>query len=239
MLRTACLMGAGLLGAVLCPAQFLPTLQANTPEEYVAYLDVVEAPGPQQTLAAAAKFARDWPQSELLVSVHEIEMQSALALGDGAAALRAGAAALRAAPDYIPVLSAMASLLPNETSDPARIARAEEYARRALDLLTAYRPPRRIKLEDWERAERAVKAQCHAALGMVAYKRGRTDEAIREFEAAVALAPEPDAVQCYRLGLLYQEKGNREAATEKLQQAARHGNAAIRRLAEEALKRPR
>lgn len=220
---------------VVSPAQFLPTLQANTPEEFAAYLDVVEADGPHRTLAAAEKFARTWPKSELLVSVYELEMQAALGTGDAERAMRAGDAALAAAPDYIPVLAAMAALLPNQTSDPARIARAEELARRALQLLTAFHPPRRVGLEDWERAEHKVKSQCHTALGLVAYKRGRTDDAISEFERAVALAPQPDAVQHYRLGLLYRQKGNVRAAAESLQKAARFGDANLRRLAETAL----
>jgi tetratricopeptide (TPR) repeat protein len=235
MFRAAILSGTVLLTAVVSPAQFLPTLQANTPEEFAAYLDVVEARGPRQTLASAQEFTRAWPKSELLVSVYELEMQAALALGDAERALRAGEAALGAAPDYIPVLAAMASLLPNQTSEPARIERAEALARRSLELLTAFHPPRRVSLEDWQRAERKVKSQCHSALGMVAYKRGRTDDAIREFETAVALGPEPDAVQYYRLGLLYRAKGNREAAAENLRKAARHGDANLRRLAESAL----
>lgn len=234
-MRAALLCGVLLWSAAVVPAQFLPTLQANTPEEFAAFLDVVEARGAGKTIEAAQRFVREWPRSELLVSVFELEMQSALTLADEAAALRAGDAALRAAPDYIPVLAAMAYLLPNQTSDPARIARAETCARRALGLLTAFHPPRRIAIEDWVKAERKVKSQCYSGLGMVAYKRGRVDDAIREFETAVSLAAEPDPVQCYRLGLLYLEKGDRKAAAEKLSQASQYGDANIRRLAARAL----
>ncbi len=229
------LLGSGLWLTVACWAQFLPTMQADTPEEFAGYLDVLDARGPRRTFSAAEKFARDWPKSELLVHVYELQMQAALELGDGPAALRAGDAALSVAPDYIPVLAGMASLLPNETSDPARISRAHGYAQRVLDLLTAFRPPRRIPLEEWERVEKKLKSQCHSALGMVAFKRGLVDESIREFETAVSLAPEPDAVQYYRLGLLYQSKGNLRAAEEKLSEAERLGNAAIRCLAQKAL----
>lgn len=235
MVRAAVMAGLLLLGAVLLRAQFLPTLQASTPEEFAAWLDVVEARGAAQTLARAAEFARAYPKSELLVSVSEIEMQAALESGDAERALRAGDAALRAAPDYIPVLAAMAALLPNQTADPARVARAEVLARRALELLTAFHPPRRISIEQWERAEREVKAQCRTALGMVAFKRGRVDEAISELEAAVAVSADVDAVLHYRLGLLYREKGDVRAAAANLQKAARHGAPDLRRLAANAL----
>src|ERR1044071_729346 len=63
------------------PAQFLPALQAQTPEEYDSYLDVLEAQAPEQAIEAAGRFCRQWPQSSLLPHVYQQEFDAQVSLG--------------------------------------------------------------------------------------------------------------------------------------------------------------
>ena len=228
-----CLAGAGLP----CSAQFLPSLQAKTPEEFDDYLLVAGAVEPKQVTKAAARFAERWPSSELAVRVFELQLEAYRKLGDARNALAAGERGLAAAADYLPLLAETAAIEANETSEAARLARAKGRAERALQLLASATAPRSLRPEEWEAATGRVASKAHAALGMVAFKRGETAAAIREFEEAMRLHPAPgDATQKYRLAMLYREAGRKAEARALLEQVVRSGEVVLERMAREALR---
>ena len=211
--------------------RLLPPGQANTPEEFDAYLLVVNAGAPEELVKAAAAFTAGWPASELGVHVLTLEMDAYRSLGRRDAAIDAGERALKRAPDSLPfVLVTLANLLPDQSP-----ARAEEYAGRALRLVEAYRLPRSLPPAEWDRLKRTLQSQAHAALGLSAVKRDRIADALAEFETAVSLAPEPDASQIYRLGKLYRTAGRIPEARLRFQQAAALAEPLIRKLAGDEL----
>ncbi len=222
--------------AFLVRAQFAPLPQADSPEEFDAYLRVVEAATPSAVIAAGDAFRRAWPTSALRAHVYELEFEAYRALGDEKKAIDAGEESLRAAPDNLVVLANLAVVLANATSDSKRLARAKEYGLKVIALSKSFRAPRFISPEEWERTSARLNSQAHSALGLVANAEGRLADAIREFETAIALAPSPDATQCYRLGVLYRTAGNTSGAIQKFRQAAGLNEPAIRRLAERQLR---
>ena len=224
-----------LIMAVAASAQFL-SLQAATPEEYDAYLNVIEASKPLDVIAAAEAMEKRWPRSELLAGAWEFQMEAYRTLGDAEGAIRAGERVLKLAPNHIGVLVTLASILSNGTSDPKRLERAQVCAGEALKQLMTFHAPRTISLETWEQLRLRLDSEAHAALGMVAFKQNRPETAVKEFETAVTLAPQPDPVQHYRLGTLYMLQGRMPEAREKLERAARLNNPAIQKLAENALR---
>jgi tetratricopeptide (TPR) repeat protein len=233
----ACFASLVLLCGLRLWGQFAALPQADSPEEFDAYLAVLEAHTPSAVIAAGDAFSRAWPASGLRGHVYELEFETYRALGDAPNAITAGEKSLAAVPDNLMVLANLSVVLANGTSDAKRLARAEEYARKVIALSKTFRLPRSITPQEWAQTDGRLQSQAHAALGLVANQRGEIKEAIREFEAAVALAPAPDATQIYRLGILYRAAGKVAAAREKFQQAAESGEPAIRELARNALRR--
>lgn len=216
-------------------AQLLPPMQANTPEEYDGYLQVLAAATPEARVQSAQRFQEQWPHSELLTHTYYLEAEAQKSLGRAAAAQHAAEEALRTAKDNIPALVLLAEILSNQSGAKVPLAVAESSARRALRLLETFRAPRSVSLDQLQSASNALVSRSHAVLGLVAFKRGETSTAIREFEIAEARMPHPDAALLYRLGKLYQEGGNRAGAIAKFQQVVLLDELTLRGLAKREL----
>jgi tetratricopeptide (TPR) repeat protein len=209
-------------------AQFLPNLQAKTPEEYDAYLDVLDGP----VLEKGAAFERSFPESALRLPVCELMTRAWRAQGDASRAVEAASRGLAIAPDYIPLLVELADLLANGSRDLDRAANA---ANRALELLQNAKAPRRVRAEEWIAAVATLRARAHGALGMVLFKRDNDGGAIKEFEEALAVESNDSPALHYRLGRLYAVSGRKAEARRHLEEAAKRGEKAIRELANAAL----
>ena len=102
---------AVVLTAVSIPSysQFLPDLQAKTPEEYDAYLDAIDGP----VIEKGPAFERDFPASALRLPVCELMAREWRSRGDAVQAAAAAERGLAIAPDYVPLLVEIADLLAN------------------------------------------------------------------------------------------------------------------------------
>jgi tetratricopeptide (TPR) repeat protein len=216
--------------------QFPSDGQAKSREEFDAYLLVLSKSAPKEVISAAEDFEERWPHSELLGQVFELRLSAYRSLGDSVQAILAGEKALRVVPDNLAILSNLAYIIANSTTDPQRLAQAEGYARKELRLSKTILIPKKISPEEWYEIRSRLDSTAHAALGLVAYKRGDIPGAIREFETAVKLAPAPDPAQCYRLGMLYRTSGNQSKAIEMLQRTAASNDPTLRQLAERELR---
>lgn len=217
-------------GALL---QFTTPPQARTPEEYDAYLDVAEAAAPGDVLAAAQRFWRDHPRSELSSRVQEHCFEAYRTLGNRPRAIENGEASLAANPHNLALRANLAAVLANGAASDNEAAVAESHARRALDELSRFHPPRTVALADWRRIEGKVRSAAHSALGLIEFRRDRPAEAIREFEQALRFLP--DAAVFYRLGKLYQMTGRNEEAATMFRRAVAANEPTVRALAEEEL----
>jgi tetratricopeptide (TPR) repeat protein len=209
-------------------SQFLPDLQAKTPEEYDAYLDVIDGP----ILEKAAAFERGFPASALRLPVCELIAREWRSRGDALQAAAAAERGLAIAPDYVPLLVEVADLLANGTD---RLARAESAAQRALTLLETIKAPQRIGIEEWTAAVSKLRARAHGALGMTHFKRDDVAGAVREFEGALAEPSVDDPLLHYRLGRLYAVTGRTQEARRQLEEAAHSGDKTLRERATAAL----
>jgi tetratricopeptide (TPR) repeat protein len=218
-------------------AQFSFPGQASSPEEFDSYLLVLAKTSPKDIISATTDFEQRWPHSGLIAHVFELEAEAYASLGDAAKAILSNEKALDAAPDNLVVLANLAYVIANSTSNSQQLARAEEYARRELELSQTIVISKKISPQEWEETRNRIGSTAHASLGLVAYKRGDRAEAIREFEAAVRLEHIPDPAQYYRLGMLYQASGDRSKALEMLRRAAESDDPMIRQLAEAELSR--
>ena len=217
------------IGVCIAPAQFLPNLQARTPEEFDAYLDVTEAQAESQ-IRTARRFLTAYPESELRLRVYELLADACRRQGDATGASEAARQGLKVAPDYIPLLTTLGSIEANTSPSPDRAP-----ADRALRLLETAKAPAHVEAETWLRENARLRAENLASLGIGAFKRDRRDEAIGFLEASVKLSAQP--ANQFRLAMLYLDAGQRAKARVLLEQVARSGEAALRTRAETALKR--
>jgi tetratricopeptide (TPR) repeat protein len=224
------------LFAGYCAAQIVPLPQADSPEEFDAYLAVLDTHTPTAILAAAGAFLHAWPASALRGHVYELEFEAYRQTGDVDKAIEAGEKSLAAAPDNLVVLANLSVVLANGTSDPKQLERATMYARKVIELSLSFRIPKSITPREWAEINARVNSQAHAALGLVDNRRGDTRAAIREFETAIALAPSPDATQYYRLGLLYRVAGRIAEAKAEFRRAAELPDPGIQELARRELR---
>ena len=209
-------------------SQFLPDLQAKSPAEYDAYLDVLDGPATENGEA----FTRAYPQSALSLPVYEILAKAWRAQGDAGQAISAANRGLAIAPDYAPLLVELADLLCNSGGP---LDRAESSARRALEILARAKAPVRIPPGVWTAAVGGLRARAHAAIGMVRFKQNDTPGAVKEFEASLAESPSAGPALHYRLGRLYALTGRAAEARTHLDEAAKSTDPDLRSLAAAAL----
>jgi len=92
------------------------------------------------------------------------------------------------------------------TPDPAkRLAKAEEYCQKALELLPTIVKPEGISDQVFQNAKDQTAAMAYSGLGTVDFRRGKYADAIPNFEKAVRIDPEPDPVNYYLLGYCNQK----------------------------------
>lgn len=209
--------------------QFLPDLQAKTPEEYDAYLDVLDGPLPEKGVF----FERTYPKSALLLPVYALMAREWRSQGDAERATEYARKALAISSDYAPMLTELADLLANRG---VNLDEALKAGRRALTILEEIRAPRRVPAADWTAAVAKLRASAHGAIGLTLFRKDDIPGAIAEFEKAIAVQPAtPEPMIHYRLGRLYVVSGRKAEGRKHLEEAARQGDEVLRERAQQAL----
>ena len=118
----------------------------------------------------------------------------------------AGGKALEFDPDGIDVLSVLAWAIPRRVNSdmpdgPQQLQKAEDYAHRAIQLLDAMVKPDDLDAAAFESARNEKLSMSYSGLGTAEIKRGKYTEAGMALDKAVQLAPSPDPVDLYLLGL--------------------------------------
>ena len=227
-MQRAWLLALCIASRLPCYSQFLPDLQAKTPAEYDAYLDVLDGP----VLENGTAFERDFPQSSLRLPVCELIAREWRSRGNREQAIAAAERGLAIAPDYIPLLVEVADLLANGSHG---LDRAADAARHALELLDRVKAPKRIAPEEWTSAVATLRARAHTALGMVQFKKDDRAGAMKEFQAALAAGAGDASILHYRLGRLYAVNGQIDESRRELEHAAQSPDKLLRDLATKAL----
>lgn len=95
------------------------------------------------------------------------------------------------------------SLNPSMTNEQKvkRLDKADQYCKRALDLLPAFPKPDYLTEEQFKQAKDQIMAMAYSGIGIVAFRKQKYAEAIPALEQAVKLDTTPDAVNYYLLGV--------------------------------------
>lgn len=213
-------------GPASAPATPAPPRQprAKTEEEFTAYQRFIRERNPDQQIQIIEDFLLKYPDSELKEYAFQAATQAYQAKNDFPRVLTYGELTLAENEDNLVALLVLASAIPertgkNDEDRDEKLAQAEEYARRGLDLLPRLPQPAGVTAARWEQTKREAAANSHGALGMVSLIREDFPKAESELKQSADLASQPDPVTFYRLGLCYSFQKKYDLAVEALDRA--------------------
>ncbi len=190
-------------------------------EEEAAYKAIFDLKGTdfQHQIQMSEEFLKKYPESRYRESVYSRLTGAYLSAGEVDKMLAAGEKALELKPDDVDVLALMALVIPRRANPSAldgnqKLARAEQYAKQSIEILTKLPKPANLSDADFAKAKNEKLSMCHSGLGLVYYHRQKFVDAANEFEQATKLVSTPDPVDFFVLGLALNEtKRFADAAT--------------------------
>lgn len=193
-----------------------PPVSAEEDAAMKAFRDMPPADVAKKAQAGEA-FVQKYAQSRYRTEVYNWLVKGYLTMGDEKKLEAAGEKELQLAPNDAQTLAIMGSTIPrlinSSTPDPAKkLQQAEEYSKKALDLVPTFQKPEGITDEVFAAAKNQTLAMAYTGLGLVAFRRGKPSEAIINLDQAVKLDPTPDPVNYYILGVSNQKAAHFEDA---------------------------
>ena len=157
-------------------------------------------------------FVQKYPQSRYRVEVYSWLVKGYYGTGAIDKMEVAAEKELAIQPDDATTLAIMGQTLPRamNASTPdkdKRLVKAEQYSKKALELIPTLPKPAGLTDEQFSAAKNQTSAMAYSGLGLVAYRRGKFEDAIPSLEQSVKLDPNPDPVNYYLLGVA-NEKGS-------------------------------
>ena len=157
-------------------------------------------------------FVLKYPQSRYRMEVYSWLVKGYYGNGEIDKMEAAGEKELAIQPDDATTLAILGQTLPRamnaSTPEPLkRLMKAEQYSKKALELIPVLQKPAGLTDEQFTAAKNQTSALAYSGLGLVAYRRGKYEDAIPNLEQSVKLDPTPDPVNYYLLGVA-NEKGS-------------------------------
>jgi tetratricopeptide (TPR) repeat protein len=184
---------------------------------YKAFYDVPPSKT-DELIRQGEAFLLSYPASEYRELVYSRLAQAYVVKQDYSKMEEDGEKALALKPNDVDALALLGWAIPHNY-DPAgpnaaaRLQKAEDYLRRALQILSTLQKPATISAEQFAQLSNDRLSQVHSGLGLVYFRRGQYPQAVLEFRQAVKLASSPDPIDLFVLG-------------ESLQQIQQYGEAA-------------
>jgi tetratricopeptide (TPR) repeat protein len=178
------------------------------PEEDAAYKAFQDSPGTelQKKIQLGEAFALKYPKSRYLPVIYSTLTSAYVQTGQVQKMEEVGDKEIELKPDDVQVLAVLGQTIPralsSSTANPDQeLAKAEKYAKRAIELTPTLPKPPNLTDEVFASAKNQTLAMAHSGLGLVYVRRGKYADAIPELEASVKVDPTPDPVNYYLLGL--------------------------------------
>jgi len=165
----------------------------------------------------AEDFIQKYPQSRYLAEVYNWQVKSFFRKGQVDKMEATATKELALAPNDAQTLAIVGSTLPRainaNTPDPMkRLAKAEDYCQKALDVIATLPKPESMTDEVFLNMKNQIEALAYSGLGISAFRRGKYPDAIANLDKSVKLDSQPDAVNYYILGLSNQKASHFEDA---------------------------
>ena len=193
-----------------------PPVNAEEDAAYKAFRELPMTDVDKKNQAGEA-FLQKYPQSRYRGDVYAWLVRGYWSQGQVDKMEAVGEKAIEANPNDAQTMAILGSTLPramnSSTPNPQqRLDKAEQYSKKALELLPTMPKPPEITEENFLRAKDQTSALAYSGLGLVAFRRKKFAEAIPNFEQAVKLDPTPDPVNFYLLGVSDQQTAHYDDA---------------------------
>jgi tetratricopeptide (TPR) repeat protein len=205
-------------------------LQA-TPQEAKDFHELQNVSDPDRQLALVAQFEKTYPDSELMSYAYTSAAKAWQMKGDLDKLLEYGEKSLKLDPDNVYSLVLVALTLPQPrmlqgapVESNKRLAEAETYATRAIQLIDQLPPPTPDSPISGE-MKTALLADAHFARGMAHLMRDDFAKAVEDLNQAIFL--KPSAQYFFRLGEAHQRHGNNGEAMKAFGMAAQLGEGTV------------
>ncbi|MBI3664707.1 MAG: tetratricopeptide repeat protein [Acidobacteria bacterium] len=183
--------------------------QAKSKKELDAFMAVRNAPDPDSRIKAAEDLLHKYADTQFKDLALQMETMAYQQKNDFDNMLIAGERTLEVNPDNVGVLITLAAAIPQRTREhdldkDEKLSKAEKYATRAQTVIpNIAKPNPQITDDEWTGYKKSAMSQVHEALGRIAFARKNFPAAEKSFQTALELAPQPDAMVLYQLGLTY------------------------------------
>ncbi len=182
-----------------------PPVSAEEEAAFKAYNEISNDDAAKKD-QAGVDFLQKYPQSRYRIQVYGWQVRYYFSKGQIDKMEVAADKELELYPNDAQTLAIVGSALPRamnaSTPDPQkRLAKAEQYSQKALDLMPTVAKPDNMTDEAFTKGKNMTTAMAYSGLGLVAFRRGKFADAIPNFEKAVQIDPQPDPVNFYLLGI--------------------------------------
>lgn len=156
--------------------------QAQTQEEFDAWLDIVRAQAPSSIIHFAQEFLKQYPDSDFDAPALQYEIKALQDLDRVPETIAPAKLLLQLRPNSIEAMIALARALPESAKNGpnALLDSAQMYAQQALSQLGSQRIPRSLTPEKWNELRSEMETEIHLARARIAEKYGNRQEARKE-----------------------------------------------------------
>ncbi len=190
------------------------TLDATPPpvnaEEDAAMKTFRDAPvtDPAKKNQLAEDFLQKYPQSRYRAELYGWLVKGYFGANDIDKMEAAADKELAIEPSDATTLALLGQTLPramsgsmSEADRQKRLEKAEQYSKRALDVIPTISKPANLTDDQFTAAKNQTSAMAYSGLGVVAFRRGKYADAITNLDQSVKIDPSPDPVNYFILGI--------------------------------------
>lgn len=185
-----------------------PTAPPVNAEEEAAMKAFRDEQDPAKRDQLGEAFIQKYPTSRYLPEVYNWQVRSAYRKGDVDKMEAAADKQLAIYPNDPQTLSIVGTTLPRawnasvpEEQKQKRLDKAEKYCQKALELLPTIPKPQNMNDEQFQELKNETAGMAYSGLGLVAFRRGKFNDAAANLEKAVKADPQqPDPVNYFVLG---------------------------------------
>jgi tetratricopeptide (TPR) repeat protein len=208
-------------GAASAPLTLDSTPPPVNAEEEAAYKAFNELPtdDPAKKEKAGEDFVTKYPQSRYRPLIYNWQVKYYYSTGKIDQMEAAADKELEIQPNDAQTLAVVGSVLPralnasmSEEDKQKRLAKAQQYSQKALDLVPTLTKPEGMSDDAFNKGKNLVSAMAYSGLGMVAFRQNKFADAIPNFEKSIGLDPQPDPVNYYVLGICHEKTSHYDAA---------------------------
>jgi len=170
-------------------------------------------------IAAGEEFLGKFPESRYRSAVYSVLTRAYLQTGNTAKGLEIGDKEVALKPDDVQTLAILSQTITRSmnagTPEPAKqLAKAETYAKRAIELTPTVPKPEGVSDQSFIVAKNETLTMAHSGLGLAYLREGKYNEAIPELEQSVKIDPNPTPEQAnlYLLGVANQKASHFDEA---------------------------